>query len=69
MTYEANVVDGVISLPDGIEIPPTARVWIVISDEPPTTKSSPRIRSPRLVNPDDAKHFELELVEDPDATL
>jgi hypothetical protein len=61
-TYEGVVEDGRIRLPENASIPEKTRVYVLVPDVenlPP-----PRIASPRLVHPEEAKDFELQVIED-----
>lgn len=60
-TYEGIVEDGRVKLPSDIEIPDKTRVYILVPDS--ETRPS-YIASPRLVHPDQAKDFEMEVTED-----
>ncbi len=56
-TLEGVVKDGQIVLPDGLTLPESARVYILVPDEQPR---SPRVWSPRLA--DKSKLANLELI-------
>jgi len=60
-TYEGIVENGRVELPSDIEIPDKTRVYILVPDA--ETKAS-YIASPRLVHPDQAKDFEMEVTEE-----
>lgn len=67
-TYEGIVENGKVKLPADAGIPEKTRVFVLI----PTIEiqSGSNIASPRLVNPEQAKDFEKQIVEDTnDATL
>ena len=61
-TYEGVVENGQVKLPPEARIPETTRVYIVV----PTGDSGriPKIASPRLVHPEQAKDFENQIIED-----
>ena len=58
---ECVVENGQVLLPDDLRLPNHARVYVVIPDEP--AAKTLRVASPRLVNPEDARDFEKEVVE------
>ena len=65
-TFEAVVENGQIRLPDSVRLPEKARVYVVI----PGVPSAAYIGSPRLARPEQAAHFEKEVIEgDLDAGL
>ncbi len=68
VTYEATVEDGQVRLPEAVYLPEKAKVYVVV----PGTEEAPpyRIWSPRLVHPEQASAFAMEVLEDePDAGL
>ncbi len=60
-TFEGVVEDGKIRLPTDVRLPDKARVYVVIPDA--VIPRPAYIGSPRLAQPDQAKDFEMELVE------
>ena len=61
-TYEGVVENGHVTLPPNADIPEKTRVYVLVPDA--EGKRIPRIFSPRLVNPEQAKDFVKEIVED-----
>ena len=61
-TYEGIVENGHVTLPLNADIPEKTRVFVVVPDV--ETQLPPRIASPRLVHPEQAKDFELQVIED-----
>ena len=62
-TFEGIVENGQIRLPDNIQLPEQTKVYVVIparTAEPPT----PRLISPRLAHPEQAKDFQKTLIHD-----
>ena len=67
-TYEGIVENGHVTLPPNADIPDKTRVYVLVPDV--ESQRTPRIASPRLVHPEQAKDFELQIVEDTtDASL
>jgi hypothetical protein len=67
-TYEGVVENGHVTLPSEADIPERTRVFILVPDVDPTRTYS--VMSPRLAHPEDAKDFELEVIdESEDASL
>ena len=64
-TYEGIVVDGKIQLPADVHLPEKSRVLVTLPDESPA--QPPRIDSPRLVHPEQAEDFTMNVEEAPDA--
>jgi hypothetical protein len=62
LTVEGIVVNGRIQLPEGVELPERAKVYVVVPDVavPPA-----RIFSPRLARPADAADFAKQVIEAP----
>lgn len=58
-TYEATVQDGCIALPDDAHIPDNTRVYVVVPASTDTERV--RILSPRLVHPEDAADFAMQV--------
>ena len=61
-TYEGIVENGRVTLPPNIEIPDKTRVYVLVPDAemPPTLY----VASPRLVHPEQARDFEMQVTED-----
>ena len=61
-TFEATVENGVIKLPENVQLPEKTRVYIVI----PGVDLQPLyyVGSPRLVRPEQASDFEKEVIEE-----
>ena len=67
-TYGGIVEDGNVRLPDGIHLPESTRVYVVVPDAEP--RRIVHLRSPRLVHPEQAKDFKMEVIEEgTDASL
>ncbi len=62
ITYEGVIENGQIRLPEHIHLPEQARVFVVIADT--TTMQRVRVSSPRLVHPEQAADFEMEVREE-----
>jgi len=60
--YEGVVENGQVKLPPEARIPERTRVYIVV----PTGDAGliPKIASPRLIHPEQAKDFEKQIIED-----
>jgi len=61
-TYEGVVENGHVTLPPNADIPEKTRVYVLVPDV--ETQRTPRIASPRLVHPEQAKEFEMQVIED-----
>ncbi len=61
-TYEGVVENGHVTLPPNADIPEKTRVYVLVPDV--ETQRTPRIASPRLVHPEQAKDFEMQVIED-----
>jgi hypothetical protein len=66
VTYEGIVENGQIRLDGNVRLPEHARVYVLLPDAthvplPPVA----HIASPRLVDPQDATRFSMEIVEEP----
>ena len=61
-TYEGVVENGHVTLPPNADIPDKTRVYVLVPDAEATR--IPRIFSPRLVHPEQAKDFEKLVIED-----
>ena len=67
LTIEGTVEHGQIRLKDQVHLPDNTKVYVVV---PEGVEQRPLHFSPRLVHPEQAKHFVLEVIEDePDAQL
>lgn len=65
--YEGTVECGQIQLRDQVILPEHARVFVLVPDVP--GRRPPRLRSPRLVNPQQITEFTKTIVDDADATV
>ena len=61
-TYEGVVENGRVTLPPNADIPEKTRVYVLVPDV--ETQRTPHIASPRLVHPEQAKDFEMQVIED-----
>lgn len=61
-TYEGIIENGRVSLPPNADIPEKTRVYVLVPDS--ETFSTPRVASPHLANPAQAKDFEKLIIED-----
>ena len=61
-TYEGVVENGHVTLPPNADIPEKTRVYVLVPDV--ETQRTLHIRSPRLVHPEQAKDFKMEVIED-----
>jgi hypothetical protein len=61
-TFEGVVENGHVTLPPNADIPDKTRVYVLVPDV--ETQRTPRIASPRLVHPEQAKDFEKQVIED-----
>ena len=61
-TYEGVVENGHVTLPQNADIPEKTRVYVLVPDA--DAKRIPRVFSPRLVHPEQAKDFEKQVIED-----
>jgi hypothetical protein len=61
-TYEGVVENGHVTLPPNTDIPEKTRVYVLVPDA--ETRKPLYIASPRLVHPEQAKDFEMQVVED-----
>ena len=66
-TLEGIVENGQIRVRSGALLPENARVFIVIPDVPAAQEA--RVHTPRLVHPEQAADFKMEIIEDDDAGL
>jgi hypothetical protein len=67
ITYEAVVEGGEVKLPRTVKLPEHAKVYVVV----PGIEDVPlsMIRTPRLVRPEQAADFAMEIVEGEDAAV
>ncbi|RIK71857.1 hypothetical protein DCC62_21300 [candidate division KSB1 bacterium] len=63
LAYEGIVDNGLIRLAEGVQLPEKGRVYVIIPDLEP--KRVAHVYSPRLVHPEQAKDFRLEVREAP----
>lgn len=63
LAYEGIVDNGLIRLEEGVQLPEKARVYVIVPDLEP--KRVAHVYSPRLVHPEQAKDFRLEVREAP----
>lgn len=61
-TYEGVVENGHVTLPPNADIPERTRVYVLVPDV--ETQETLYIASPRLVHPEQAKDFEMQVIED-----
>lgn len=66
-TYEGVVENGHVTLPPGADIPEKTRVYILVPDL--DRKKTYKVMSPRLAHPEQARDFELEVIDESDAHL
>ncbi len=67
-TFEGTVDNGVIKLLNNLRLPDKTKVYVIVPDLEP--KQASRIYSPRLVHPEHAKDFQIEMIEAPaDASI
>jgi hypothetical protein len=68
VTYEGIIEDGRVKLPPDVGLPERTRVFVLVPDS--EAVSIPLVASPHLANPDQAKDFEKQMIEDTsDASL
>jgi hypothetical protein len=61
-TYEGIVEDGHVTLPPNADIPEKTRVYVLVPEV--ETQRTYYVASPRLVHPEQAKDFELQVIEE-----
>ena len=61
-TYEGVVENGHVTLPPDAEIPEKTRVYVLVPDA--EAQRTYKVMSPRLAHPEQAKDFELQVIED-----
>jgi hypothetical protein len=62
MTYRGTIRKGVVILEGGASLPEGTHVVVATVDQP-ADKLSPRMRSPRLARPEQARDFRKQIVE------
>jgi hypothetical protein len=62
VTYEGVVENGHVALPENASIPEKTRVYVLVPDGKPC--QAPNIASPRLAHPEQAKDFEIQVIEE-----
>jgi len=61
-TYEGIVEGGSVRLPEEVKLPENSKVYIIVPDA--ESQRVIHLRSPRLVHPEQAKDFKLEVTEE-----
>jgi hypothetical protein len=61
-TYEGVVENGHVTLPPNVDIPEKTRVYVLVPDA--DARRTFKVMSPRLAHPEQAKDFELQVIED-----
>ena len=61
-TYEGIIENGLVKLPENASIPEKTRVYVLVPED--ETNQPPHIASPRLVDPEQAKDFQKQVIED-----
>lgn len=61
LAYEGIVDNGLIRLEENVQLPEKARVYVIVPDWEPTRVA--HVYSPRLVHPEQARDFRLEVRE------
>lgn len=61
-TYEGVVENGHVTLPPEVDIPENTRVYVLVPDA--DARRTYKIMSPRLAHPEQAKDFELQVIEE-----
>jgi hypothetical protein len=62
-TFEGIVVNGTIRLHGNIELPEHTRVLVVVPNVA-SSAATPRIHTPSLAHPEQAKDFQMEIVDE-----
>ena len=62
VTYEGIVEKGKIRLKAGVRLPDKAKVYVIVPD---SEEQAARIMTPRLVHPEQAADFKMEVSEEP----
>ena len=60
-TYEGVVESGHVTLPSNADIPEKTLVYVLVPNG--DAQGTPRIASPRLVRPEQARDFKMEVIE------
>jgi hypothetical protein len=63
MTYEGRIENGQVRLSEPVRLPEKAKVYVVVPEAGEVTRV--RIASPRLVHPEQAADFVMEVTEEP----
>jgi hypothetical protein len=63
VTFEGVVEQGQVKLPTNVCLPENAKVFVVVPEM--QIEGVAKISSPRLAHPEQAKDFEIELIEEP----
>lgn len=66
-TYEGIVENGHVTLPPDADIPDKTRVYVLVPDAAVYRKY--KVMSPRLAHPEQAKDFELQVIDETDANV
>ncbi|MGH9899225.1 MAG: hypothetical protein ACRD63_07635 [Pyrinomonadaceae bacterium] len=61
-TFEGVVTNGQIELPSDVQLPEQTKVYVVVPNM--TIGPIVKVVSPRLKNPNQAKEFEMEIIEE-----
>ena len=61
-TFEGIVENGQVRLPADVRLPEKAKVYVVVPDV--EVKQIAYIASPRLAHPEEAKDFQMQVIED-----
>lgn len=64
-TYEGIVENGHVTLPPDADIPDKTRVYVLVPDA--AAHRTYKVMSPRLAHPEQAKDFELQVIDETDA--
>lgn len=65
IAYEATVINGQLMLPGDIHLPDNSKVFVVVPNG--AERRTARISSPRLLHPEQAADFVMDVQEIPDA--
>lgn len=60
-TYEGIIENGFVKLSEGVNIPEKTRVYVVV---PAAETNPPHVASPRLVDSERTKDFEMQVIAD-----
>ena len=61
-TFEGIIENGTRKLPESASIPEQTKVYVLVPED--ERNETPHIASPRLVHPEQAKDFKMEVIED-----